>query len=106
VRALAVTGDRRAEAFPDVPTFAELNLPGVELYTHWGVLVRSGTPEPVIARLADAFNRAVLRPDLRARLTELGYVPSGAGPVVYAETIRRETAKFTAVIRAANIRPD
>ncbi len=106
VRALAVTGDRRAEAFPDVPTFAELNLPGVELYTHWGVLVRSGTPEPVIAKLADAFNRAVLRPDLLARLTELGYVPSGAGPVAYAETIRRETAKFTAVIRAANIRPE
>lgn len=106
VRPLAVTGDRRAEAFPDVPTFAELGLPGVELYTHWGILVRAGTPEPIISKLADAFNQAVLRPDLKDRLTELGYVPSGAGPAVYAETIRRETAKFTAVMRAANIRPD
>jgi tripartite-type tricarboxylate transporter receptor subunit TctC len=106
VRALAVTGDRRADAFPDVPTFAELGLPGVELYTHWGVLVRAGTPESMIAKLADAFDQAVRRPDLLARLTELGYVPAGSGPVVYAETIRRETAKFTAVIRAANIRPE
>ncbi|MCC7283614.1 MAG: tripartite tricarboxylate transporter substrate binding protein, partial [Acetobacteraceae bacterium] len=42
VRALAVTGDRRAAAFPDVPTFAELGLPGVDMYTHWGVLTRAG----------------------------------------------------------------
>ena len=106
VRALAVTGDRRAAAFPDVPTFAEAGYPGVEMYTHWGVLVRAGTPQPVIAKLADAFNEAVLRPDLRARLTELGYVPAAGGPARYAETIARETAKYTAVIRAANIRPD
>jgi tripartite-type tricarboxylate transporter receptor subunit TctC len=106
VRALAVTGDRRAAAFPDVPTFAEAGYPGVEMYTHWGVLVRSGTPQPVIAKLADAFNQAVLRPDLRARLTDLGYVPAAGGPARYAETITRETAKYTAVIRAANIRPD
>lgn len=106
VRALAVTGDRRAAAFPDVPTFAEIGYPGVEMYTHWGVLVRAGTPQPVIAKLADAFNEAVLRPDLRTRLTDLGYVPAAGGPVRYAETIMRETAKYTAVIRAANIRPD
>jgi tripartite-type tricarboxylate transporter receptor subunit TctC len=106
VRALAVTGDRRASAFPDVPTFAEAGYPGVEMYTHWGVLVRSGTPQPVIAKLADAFNEAVLRPDLRGRLTDLGYVPAAGGASRYAETIARETAKYTAVIRAANIRPD
>jgi tripartite-type tricarboxylate transporter receptor subunit TctC len=106
VRALAVTGDRRAAAFPDVPTFAEAGYPGVEMYTHWGVLVRAGTPQAITAKLADAFNEAVLRPDLRPRLTELGYVPAGGGPVRYAETIARETAKYTAVIRAANIRPD
>jgi tripartite-type tricarboxylate transporter receptor subunit TctC len=106
VRALAVTGDQRASAFSDVPTFRELGLPGVDLYTHWGVLTRAGTPEPVINRLAQAFNEAVQRPDLRGRLTELGYVPAGTGPGVYAETIQRETARITAVIRAANIRPD
>lgn len=106
LRALAVTGERRAEAFPDVPTFAESGYPGVEMYTHWGALVRAGTPQPIIAKLADAFNAAVLRPDLRGRLTELGYVPNGGGPERYAEVIARETAKYTAVIQAANIRPD
>jgi tripartite-type tricarboxylate transporter receptor subunit TctC len=106
VRALAVTGDRRADAFPDVPTFTELGLPGVDMYTHWGVLARVGTPQAVIQKLSDAFNEAVLRDDLRGRLTDLGYVPAGGGPLRYGETIQRETARFTAVIRAANIRPD
>ncbi len=106
VRALAVTGDTRAEAFPDVPTFKELGLPGVDLYTHWGVLTRAGTPPAVIERLATAFNEAVLRPDLKQRLNDLGFVPAGAGAARYAEIIARETARFTAVIRAANIRPD
>ncbi len=106
VRALAVTGDARAAAFPDVPTFRELGLPGVDLYTHWGVLTRAGTPAANIGKLAQAFNEAVQRPDLRDRLLQLGYVPAGTGPEQYAETIRRETARITAVIRAANIRPD
>lgn len=106
VLALAVTGDQRAAAFPDVPTFRELGLPGVDLYTHWGVLTRAGTPEPVINRLAQTFNEAVQRPDLRGRLNDLGYVPAGTGPESYSETIRRETARITAVIRAANIRLD
>jgi tripartite-type tricarboxylate transporter receptor subunit TctC len=106
VRALAVTGDARAEAFPEVPTFRELGLAGVDLYTHWGVLTRAGTPEPVVNRLAQALDEAVLRPELKARLNDLGFVPAGGGPARYAETIRRETAKFTAVIRAGDIRPD
>jgi tripartite-type tricarboxylate transporter receptor subunit TctC len=106
VRALAVTGDTRAEAFPEVPTFRELGLPGVNMYTHWGVLVRAGTPSPVIEKLAAAFNGAVLRPELKARLNELGYVPAGGGPARYGETIQSETAQFTRVIRAAGIRPD
>lgn len=106
VRALAVTGDARAEAFPDVPTFRELGLPGVDLYTHWGVLARRGTPEAVIARVAAAFTAAVLRPDLKARLSDLGFVPNGGGSARYAETIQRDTAKFTQVMRAANIKPD
>jgi tripartite-type tricarboxylate transporter receptor subunit TctC len=106
VRALAVTGDARASAFPNVQTFREAGLGGVDLYTHWGVLTRAGTPAPIIDRIATAFNEAVQRPDLRQRLNDLGFVPAGSGAAAYADTIRRETARFTAVIRAANIKPD
>ena len=106
VRALAVTGEARADAFPNIPTFIESGLPGVDMYTHWGVLTRAGTPGQVLQALADAFSAAVLRPDLRARLNDLGYVPAGGSPSAYAAIIARDTARFTEIIRASAIRPD
>ncbi|HYF06796.1 MAG TPA: tripartite tricarboxylate transporter substrate binding protein [Acetobacteraceae bacterium] len=106
VRALAVTGPRRAAAFPDIPTFAESGLGDVDVYTHWGVLTRAGTPVPVIARLSQAFAQAVNAPELAERLGAMGFVPAPGTPEAYAETIARETSRFGAIIRAANIRPD
>jgi tripartite-type tricarboxylate transporter receptor subunit TctC len=106
VRALAVTGAARSPAFPDVPTFAESGLPGVDVVTHWGVLTRAGTPQAAIARLATTFGEAVRAPELQPRLRDLGYVPDGGGPAAYAEVIATQTARLAAVIRAAGIRPD
>jgi tripartite-type tricarboxylate transporter receptor subunit TctC len=106
VRALAVTGEARAPAFPDVPTFREIGLADVDVFTNWGVLTRSGTPAPIIDRLAAAFGEAVRRADLAPRLNSMGFIPNGSGPAEYGALIARETDKFTRVIRAAGIRPD
>lgn len=106
VRALAVSGPVRAPAFPDIPTFRELGFEAVDVYTHWGVLTRAGTPAPIVARLAEAFRAAVHAPELAERLTAMGYVPNGQGPDAYARTIAEETERFGRVIRAANIRAD
>ena len=105
VRALAVTGPVRAPAFPDIPTFRDLGLE-VAVYTHWGVLTRAGTPQPIITRLADAFREAVRAPELAERLESMGYVPNGQGPEAYARVIAEEMAEFGRVIRSANIRAD
>ena len=106
VRGLAVTGPARAAAFPDIPTFAEAGLGDVDVYTHWGLLARAGTPASAIARLAEAFGNAVRAPELAERLGAMGFVPAGEGPASYAATIARETDRFGRIIRAANIRPD
>jgi len=105
VRALAVTGPTRSAAFPDIPTFQELGV-SVEIYTHWGVATRAGTPAPIIARLAEAFGAAVRAPELAERLAAMGYVPNGQGPEAYGRVIAEELERFGRVIRAANIRPD
>jgi tripartite-type tricarboxylate transporter receptor subunit TctC len=106
LRALAVTGDKRNAAVPDVPTFAEAGLPGVTASTYWGVLAPKGTPQAIIDRLSAEFAKAVRDPDVVRRIGELGYLPIGGGPSDYADNIRSEIAKWAPVIKAANIKAE
>ena len=106
LRALAVTGDTRNAAVPDVPTFAEAGLPGVTASTYWGVLAPKGTPKEVVDRLSAEFAKAVRDPDVARRIGELGYLPIGGGAADYAENIKSEIAKWAAVIKAADIKAE
>jgi len=72
-KAFAVTGDTRAALAPDIPTFAEMGLPGLT-YTNWyGLFAPRGTPTDVIGRLNAAAVEALADPAVRSRLAELGY---------------------------------
>src|ERR1041385_4028788 len=106
LRALAVTGEARNAAVPDVPTFAEAGLPGVTASTYWGVLAPKGTPQEIVDRLSAEFARAVRDPEVVKRIGELGYLPIGGGPSDYAANIRSEIAKWAPVIKAANIKAE
>ena len=104
LRALGITGSARKAAVPQVPTFAEAGLPGLDATTHRGLLVPAGSPSEVIARLNMEFNKALAHPPLRARLEELGYDASGGSPDDYAKIVRAEISKWDGVIRKAGIR--
>jgi len=106
LRALAVTGDKRNAAVPDVPTFAEAGLPGVTASTYWGVLAPKGTPKEIVERLSAEFANAVRDPDVVKRIADLGYLPIGGGPADYAANIKSEIAKWAPVIKAANIKAE
>jgi tripartite-type tricarboxylate transporter receptor subunit TctC len=106
LRALAVTGDTRNAAAPDVPTFAEAGLPGVTASTYSGVLAPKVTPQEIVDRLSAEFARAVRDPEVVKRIGELGYLPIGGGPSDYAANIRSEIAKWAPVIKAANIKAE
>ena len=106
LNALAVTGDARNPATPDVPTFAEAGLPGVTASTYWGVLAPHGTPKGIIERVNAAFAQAMRDPDIIARTAQLGYLPIAGGPVDYAANLRSEIEKWGKVVKAANIRAD
>jgi tripartite-type tricarboxylate transporter receptor subunit TctC len=104
VRALAVTGALRSPALPDVPTLAEAGAPGQESDIILGVLVPAGTPRGVIDRLHREIVRIVALPDVRERLSALGFEPIASTPEEFADRIRWEIDKWAKVIRAANIK--
>lgn len=104
--ALAVTGDVRNRALPDVPTFEEVGLHGIEAASLWGVYAPARTPEPIIQRLSAAFAGGVREPSIAERLEQLGFTPVGSDPATHAARVAADVERWTRVIRTAGIRPD
>src|SRR6185295_19166698 len=106
LHALAVTGDKRNAATPDVPTFAEAGLPGVTASTYWGVLAPKGTPQEIVDSVSAAFAAAMRDPEIVERVGQLGYLPIAGGPADYAANLRSEIEKWGKVVKAANIKAE
>ena len=104
VRALAVTGARRSPALPDVPTLAEAGAPDQESEIILGVLVPRGTPQEVIDRLHREIARIIALPEIRERLSALGFEPIASTPKEFADRIKWEIDKWARVIRTAGIK--
>lgn len=106
VRALAVSGAKRSPAFPDVPTFGEMGLPGYTVTGWFGLAVPRGTPREVIARLHTETVKALADPALRARLLEQGAEPGGMPPEAFARFVRDETVRWGELAGAAGVKPE
>ena len=106
VRALAVTGERRSSSLPDVPTLIEAGVPGYEVNVWSGIITSAGVPRPVLDKLNAAANRALLQPDTRERLAQLGSEGGGGTPEAFAELIRRDSAKWAEVVRRSGAKID
>jgi len=103
LRALAVTGPRLAQAFPDVPTLSEVGFPGIEINGWVGLLAPAKTPPDICAKLNAAVNAVVAKPDVDKRLRELGYEPSS---VAFADTstlLKTSIEKWRHMIEATGI---
>lgn len=104
LRALATTAATRLEAFPDVPTVAELGLPGFALTEWLALFLPAGTPAAIVARLAEAAQQALADPAVRQRLPALGMLPAAAGPAALAAFVAEQRTTLAALIQAENIR--
>ena len=103
VRALAVSGPSRVEAFPTVPTVAEAGVPGYEAMQWYGMVAPAGTPPQIIARLHAEAAKALQSSEMKEKLALDGAQPVGSTPAEFAALIRRELDKWTRVVRAAGI---
>jgi tripartite-type tricarboxylate transporter receptor subunit TctC len=106
VRALAVTSTKRSAIFPDLPTVAEVALPGYEAVLHYGIVAPAGTPRAIIDKLGVALRAAVMSDDLQARLADDGAEPLASTPEEYAADIDREETKWSAVVKASGAKAE
>jgi tripartite-type tricarboxylate transporter receptor subunit TctC len=105
LRALAVTTSTRWEALPDLPTISEF-LPGYETSTWFGVGAPRNTSPEIVEKLNKEINAALIDPNMKARLADLGGTMLPGSPADFGKLIADETQKWGKVIRAANIKPD
>ena len=97
IRALAVTTDKRASYFPDVPTIDE-TVKGYEASAWFGMGVKAGTPPDIIAYLNKKIGEALDDPKIKARIADLGGVPMGGTPADFGKIVESETAKWKKVV--------
>jgi tripartite-type tricarboxylate transporter receptor subunit TctC len=103
LRALAVSGKKRAEVLPDVPTVAE-HVPGFEASSWYGVFAPAATPADVITKLNQEMARALTPDEVRKRLAAEGTEVVAGSPEEFMTLFRAEVAKWARVIRQAGIR--
>ncbi len=106
LRALGVTGAKRAPGADSIPTIAEAGVPGYEAVQWYGVLAPAGTPRDIITKLHAGVVRALQNPEVRQRLLNDGAEPVGSSPEEFTAYLRAETAKWAKVIQAAGIKPE
>jgi tripartite-type tricarboxylate transporter receptor subunit TctC len=106
VRMLAILTPKRVSLYPDLPTLAESGFPGFEVQAWQGLLVPTGTPAAVIQKLNGEINQILKSKDVRDALAVQGTQPLGGSTQDYAAYLKKELARWTAVIKSAGITLD
>ncbi|WPH18052.1 Bug family tripartite tricarboxylate transporter substrate binding protein [Variovorax paradoxus] len=104
VRALAQTGERRAEGMKDVPTVSE-TVPGYVIDAWYGAWAPAGTPKEIVATLTEAWRSVASTPEVRDRLASLSAVAVGSTAEELDALIRKETKMWGDVVKARKITP-
>jgi tripartite-type tricarboxylate transporter receptor subunit TctC len=104
VRALAVSGDHRSPAMPDLPTIAEAGVPGYSAPGWVGVIAPAGVPRPIIDKLNAAANRAIRSPAFAKWNAGVGNEPGGGTPEQFGALIASDSKKWGEVIKRAGIK--
>ena len=105
-RIVAFANPQRVSSFPEVPTFAEAGYPELNVPGWIGLLAPAGTPRPIVDKLAAELGRIVALADVRQRLVEMGYEPSGAATQVFADQLAAEVGKWEALGRETGVSLD
>jgi tripartite-type tricarboxylate transporter receptor subunit TctC len=106
VRPLAVSGKTRSKSLPNVPTFTEAGVSGLELSNWFGVFAPANTPRAIVERLNKEINLISKQGDVIERLERAGAEPTSGTPEQFSKVIKDELDGWKAVIKRANIKPE
>lgn len=104
LRALAVGGEKRRKALPDVPTMGELGYPGFEVEGWLGFFVPAGTPKEIVTKLSDELARIIASPEGITGIETLSLVPVGGSAEAFEKALRRDYEKWAEVVRATGVK--
>ncbi len=105
LRALAVTGTKRNADYPDVPTFAELGINGMNYEQWFGVMGPASMPRPVVDKLAAAMDQVLRMPDVRERLTGMAMDVAAGGPAEMKQKVEGDAAQWVKLAQELDIKP-
>jgi tripartite-type tricarboxylate transporter receptor subunit TctC len=104
LRALAVGGEKRRKALPDVPTMGELGYPGFEIEGWLGAFVPAGTPKEIVTKLSDELARIIASPEGVAGIETLSLVPVGGSAEAFDKALHRDLARWADVVKATGVK--
>src|SRR3954469_19571738 len=99
LRGLAITSPKRTHAMPDVMTFSEAGFAAIDAVTINGLVAPANTPKDYLQRVNAAVNRALKRPEMQAKLVELGFETAGGTPDEFGAWIRKEIIKWAKIVK-------
>jgi tripartite-type tricarboxylate transporter receptor subunit TctC len=106
IRAIGVTGDKRAPELPDVPSMAESGFPDVDVYLWSGVFAPAGTPPAIARKLEEALRAAIKDAGVNEKLKAMAVTPGGNSSDEFRAMIDNDIKKFVDVAKAANLKFD
>ncbi len=106
LKTLAVTSEKRSVVLPNVPTIAELGMPGYSASTWYGIYAPKGTPTDIVQKIHEATVEVLKTPELREQLIQRGFEPIGNTPDQFASFISSEITKWAKVVKIAGIEPE
>ena len=107
VKPLAITATQRHPDFPTVPTMTEAGISGFDNVGAWfGIVAPAGTPAAIVARLNGAIDRSLAKPEVRDKLVGMSMVPVGGPPAAFKAFMEQDSVRWTALIKAADIKAE
>jgi tripartite-type tricarboxylate transporter receptor subunit TctC len=106
LKVLAVLSTNRSSIFPDVPTIAETGFPGFEASVWYGLVAPAATPKPIVQKLHEEVQKALQSKEVRERMNAVGGEVVPGSSEMFTNLIRSERARYSKLVREANIQPD